>query len=70
MLLASVLADQRKVEEACETGSAALRIVSEVRSARVIADLADLSCRLTPFRADPAVRTLDEQMKAAGVPVH
>ena len=70
VLLASVLADQRKVEEACETGSAALRIVSEVRSARVIADLADLSCRLTPFRADPAVRTLDEQMKAAGVPVH
>jgi tetratricopeptide (TPR) repeat protein/transcriptional regulator with XRE-family HTH domain len=69
VLLASVLADQRKVEEACETGSAALRLVSEVRSARIIADLADLSRRLTPFRADPAVRTLDEQMKAAGVPV-
>ena len=63
VLLASVLADQRKVEEACETGSAALRIASDVRSARTDADLADLSHRLAPFQAEPAVRMLDEQIR-------
>lgn len=68
-LLASTLADQRKVEEACETGSEAVRIARDVRSVRTAADLADLSRRLEPFRAHPAVRMLDEQMRAAGVPV-
>lgn len=34
---------------------------------RTVAYLADLSRRLAPFRADPAVQTLDEQMRAAGV---
>ncbi|MDQ3152726.1 MAG: XRE family transcriptional regulator, partial [Actinomycetota bacterium] len=68
-LLASTLADQRKVEEACETGSEAVRIARDVRSVRTAADLADLSRRLAPFRASTAVRTLDEQMRAAGVPV-
>lgn len=68
-LLASVLADQRKVEEASETGMAALHIACGVRSARIGADLADLSRRLAPFRADPAVRMLDEQMRATGVVV-
>ncbi|MDQ3150237.1 MAG: XRE family transcriptional regulator, partial [Actinomycetota bacterium] len=66
-LLASTQADQRKVEEACETGLAALRIARDVRSARTAAHLADLSHSLAPFRAHPAVRTLDEQMRAAGV---
>src|SRR5262249_12269867 len=42
VLLASVLADQRKVDEACEIGSAALRLASDVRSARTDADLVDL----------------------------
>lgn len=41
-LLASALADQGKVEEACETGSAALRIAGDVRSVRTVAYLADL----------------------------
>ncbi|MGH3897715.1 MAG: hypothetical protein ACRDTA_05560 [Pseudonocardiaceae bacterium] len=62
-LLASVLADQRKVDEACETGLAALRIASEVRSARADADLADLSRRLTPFQVESAVRSLNEQIR-------
>jgi hypothetical protein len=62
VLLASVLADQRKVEEACETGSAALRVAFDVRSARTNADLVDLSHRLASFRAEPAVRMLDEQI--------
>jgi transcriptional regulator with XRE-family HTH domain len=61
-LLASILADQRKVEEACETGLAAVRLASEVKSVRTVAYLVDLSHRLAPFRAEPEVRTLDEQI--------
>lgn len=68
-LLASALADQGKVEEACDTGSAALRIAGDVRSVRTVAYLADLSHRLAPYRSQPAVRRLNEQMRAAGVPV-
>ncbi|HEX8760325.1 MAG TPA: helix-turn-helix domain-containing protein [Pseudonocardiaceae bacterium] len=66
-LLASALADQRKVEEACETGLAAVRLASDVRSARTVTYLIDLSHRLAPFRAEPAVRMLDEQI---GLLVH
>ena len=62
VLLASALADQGKVEEACETGLAALRIASDVRSVRTVAYLTDLSHRLAPFRAEPVVRMLDEQI--------
>jgi tetratricopeptide (TPR) repeat protein len=61
-LLASILADQRKVEEACETGLAALRIASQVQSIRTVAYLVDLSHRLAPFRTVPAVQILDEQI--------
>ncbi|MCA1693690.1 MAG: helix-turn-helix domain-containing protein [Actinobacteria bacterium] len=61
-LLASALADQRKVEEACETGLAAVRLASEVKSVRTVVYLVDLSHRLAPFRAEPEVRTLDEQI--------
>ncbi|MGH3912747.1 MAG: helix-turn-helix domain-containing protein [Pseudonocardiaceae bacterium] len=67
VLLASVLADQRKVEEACQTASAALCIAHDVQSVRITTDLADLSLRLAPLRADPAVRLLNEEMRAAGV---
>lgn len=61
-LLASILADQGRVEEACETGLAAVRLASEVQSVRTVAYLVDLSHRLGPFRAEPAVRMLDEQI--------
>ena len=61
-LLASILADQRKIEEACETGLAAVRLASEVQSIRAVTYLADLSHRLAPFRAEPAVQTLHEQI--------
>ncbi|HET9253690.1 MAG TPA: hypothetical protein VFO16_00630 [Pseudonocardiaceae bacterium] len=67
VLLASSLADQRKVEEACETGLAAVHIARNVQSARARAYLADLSRRLNPFRARPTVRELDEQITALSV---
>jgi hypothetical protein len=50
------------VEEACETGLAAVRVASDVRSARTVACLTDLSHRLAPFSTEPAVRMLDEQI--------
>jgi hypothetical protein len=61
-LLASILAGQGRVEEACETGLAAVRLASEVQSVRTVAYLVDLSRRLAPFRAEPAVRMLDERI--------
>lgn len=67
VLLASVLTDQRRVDEACQVGSAALSIARDVRSVRTTADLADLHRRLAPFRAEPAVRMFDEQMRATGI---
>lgn len=67
VLLAVTLADQRKVDEACEIGRQAVCIASTVQSVRTAADLADLSRRLAPFRAEPAVRMLEEEMRAAGV---
>jgi tetratricopeptide (TPR) repeat protein len=67
VLLAAALADQRKVEEACEIGRQALCIAPDVRSVRTTADLADLARRLTPFHAEPAVQMLKEQMTTTGV---
>ncbi|MGH3994389.1 MAG: hypothetical protein ACRDSN_18255 [Pseudonocardiaceae bacterium] len=61
------IGDQRKVDEACQVGSAALCIARDVRSVRTIADLADLSRRLAPFRTDPAVRMFDEQRRATDI---
>ena len=61
-LLASIFADQRKIEEACETGLTAVRIAADVQSVRTVAYLVDLSHRLAPFRAEPAVQILDEEI--------
>lgn len=66
-LLASALADQRKIEEACHTGLVALRTACDMQSARTAAHLADLSHSLAPFRADPAVRMLNEEMRTTGI---
>lgn len=66
-LLGSALAEQRKVEEACEIGRQALCIAPDVRSVRTTADLVDLARRLTPFHAEPAVQMLKEQMTTTGV---
>lgn len=65
-LLAAALADQGKVEEACATGSEALCIAGDVRSVRSAVYLANLSRRLAPYRSQPAVRQLSDQMNAAG----
>jgi transcriptional regulator with XRE-family HTH domain len=68
-LLSSVLADQRRVEEACEAGTIAVGMAGSVRSVRVIAYLRDVARRLAPYRTDTQVRDLFGQFAAAGVTV-
>jgi hypothetical protein len=67
-LLASTLADQRRVDEACAEATTALRMTDAVRSVRSAAYLADVGKRLSPFRDDEQVRTLYARMSAAGLP--
>ncbi|MEU5694203.1 helix-turn-helix transcriptional regulator [Actinosynnema sp. NPDC020468] len=66
-LLASILADQRRVEEACEVGLAALRMAGTFDSVRTVAYLMDVVTRLVPFRGEPAVEELFAGMRAAGI---
>ncbi|SED26829.1 Helix-turn-helix domain-containing protein [Amycolatopsis tolypomycina] len=67
-LLASTLADQGRVDEACVEATAAVRMSEQVRSIRGGAYLADVGRRLSPYRGDRRVRALYTQMDAAGVP--
>jgi len=67
-LLASTLADQRRVEDACAIGMDAIDMAQTVRSVRSAAYLADVGRRLAPFRATADVRLLFEQMEATGIP--
>lgn len=66
-LLSSVLADQRRVEEACETGSRAVALAAGVQSVRVTAYLTDVARRLARYRNDPQVRALYDEMATVGV---
>lgn len=67
-LLASTLADQRRVEEACATAIRAVQMAESVRSVRGAAYLSDVGRRLAPFRASTDVRWLYGQMAKAGLP--
>ncbi|MFD2399918.1 XRE family transcriptional regulator [Prauserella oleivorans] len=65
-LLASTLADQRRVEEACVEGGRAVAMIHQVRSVRATAYLSDLARRLAPFNTGD-VRDLYQQMHDVGV---
>lgn len=65
-LLASALADQRRVDEACSYGMTAVHMAGNVRSQRATAYLSDLSRRLAPFKSAP-VRTLYTEMDKVGI---
>ncbi|WP_240519727.1 twin-arginine translocation signal domain-containing protein [Amycolatopsis antarctica] len=67
-LLASILADQRRIDESCALGVSAVNMTETVRSIRSASYLADLGDRLAPFRDDPQVRGLYEHMTDAGLP--
>jgi hypothetical protein len=68
-LLASILADQKRVEEASTIGRTAVTMTDTVRSVRSSAYLADVARRLAPFRDAAEVKSLYAQLIAAGVPV-
>jgi transcriptional regulator with XRE-family HTH domain len=66
-LLASILADQRRVEEACAVGLSALRMAGNLNSVRTVTYLADVATRLAPFAGEPAVEELVGEMRAMGI---
>jgi transcriptional regulator with XRE-family HTH domain len=68
-LLASILADQRRVDEAAALGMEAVRMAGTVRSVRGAAYLADVATRLGKFSASPCVADLYDAMIEAGIPV-
>jgi transcriptional regulator with XRE-family HTH domain len=67
-LLASTLADQGRVEEACAIGIRAVRMTGTLRSVRSSAYMADVGRRLMRFRTNGDVRNLYEHMAEAGLP--
>ncbi|WP_233223441.1 helix-turn-helix transcriptional regulator [Amycolatopsis sp. CA-128772] len=67
-LLASTLADQGRVDEACAEATKAVRMSEDVRSIRGSAYLADVGRRLARHKDDRRVRWLYSRMKSAGVP--
>ncbi|MGH3520959.1 MAG: XRE family transcriptional regulator, partial [Haloechinothrix sp.] len=67
-LLASTLADQRRVDEACHIATTAVRMTDTVRSVRSAAYLADVGRRLAPFSTTSQVKALYGRMADAGLP--
>ncbi|HVV12090.1 helix-turn-helix transcriptional regulator [Amycolatopsis sp.] len=65
-LVASTLADQRRVDEACGYGMKAVRMAGKVRSVRATAYLTDVARRLAPFPSTE-VRTLYREMDKVGI---
>lgn len=67
-LLASTLADQSRVDEACSVGMHAVEMARSLRSVRSAAYLADVGRRLAPFHTNADVQALFEQMEDTGIP--
>lgn len=65
-LLASALADQRRVDQACTAAKAAVRMVGSVRSVRATSYLTDVARRLAPFHT-AEVRALYREMDQVGL---
>jgi tetratricopeptide (TPR) repeat protein len=65
-LLASILADQGKVEEAVSHALLAVRMAGSMRSRRVVSYLTDVGRRLLPYRDAQEVRALHAQMTVTG----
>lgn len=66
-LLASTIAEQGRVEEACETANQALQISTALRSSRAPVYLGDIARRLKPYYGHHSVRSLYERMAATGL---
>lgn len=68
-LLASTLADQGRVDEACATAAIAVNMTETVRSVRTAAYLADVARRLAAYRDAAEVHELYRKLVTAGVPI-
>jgi hypothetical protein len=68
-LLASALADQRKIEEACATTSQVVPRVAPIRPVRDQVCLTSVVRRLSKYGDDLSVRTLYSQLAGVGVAV-
>lgn len=68
-LLASILADQGKVEEATSYAAIAVKMGRNMQSTRTVAYLRDTGQRLLPYRDHTTVQRVYQQMKAAGVAI-
>lgn len=66
-LLASILADQGRIEEACAEATKAVLLSGHVRSVRGCAYLTDVAQRLRPHSTNRGVRALYARMREAGV---
>jgi hypothetical protein len=55
-LLATVHVQQHEVEQACEVGSRAITLFTQLRSARGLGYIEDLRRRLEPYQQEPVVR--------------
>jgi transcriptional regulator with XRE-family HTH domain len=67
-LLASILADQRRVEEACVMGTNAVRMAQTVHSVRGAAYLADVGRRLAAYHKEAAVQSFFGHLAETGLP--
>lgn len=68
-LLASILAAQRRIDEACAAGRDAVNMANSVRSVRGSAYLADVASRLGDDRKNRHVTELYDAFVDAGIPV-
>lgn len=66
-LLATILADQRRLDESCSLGMEATNLATSVRSIRGTSYLQDLGDRLAPYQDFKMVGTLFENMVEIGV---
>ncbi|WBQ03223.1 hypothetical protein [Kribbella sp. CA-293567] len=66
-LLASILADQRRLEESCALGMEATTLAASVRSTRGTSYLQDLGTHLAPYKNVEPVNSLFESMIEIGV---
>jgi tetratricopeptide (TPR) repeat protein len=66
-LLASILAQRKKIDESCALGSLAVQMLGSVRSTRTVEYLADVGRALAPYKAAPVVRQFYRQLADAGI---
>jgi hypothetical protein len=65
--LATTYLQQGEVAKACDLATEALRIALETDSPRVVTYIRELRATMRPWRRDPVVRMLDEQLRSSSL---